>query len=325
MTNVMAQLNNTLTMWEDNAQLEEIRKIFAPTLTDTEFKIFVGMGKATGLNPFLKEMWAVKYGKDREGNELPAQIFIGRDGYRKGAHANPNYDYHQVDAVYENDTYEVTNGEVRHIYNLKNRGKLIGAYCLVKLKDSSKPHYTFAELEEYSTGQSLWAEISYKDNKYGGKYKTGGKPATMIKKVAEAQGLRMASDIFQGTYSEYEINPQMENNNGRVIQGETQTERLKNLLNIKKEDCIFSSEENNCPDSVVLDSTGEIINPYLKPYNPTNIPISPEYLNKIEILMKEEAFDEERREKALKHFKVKKFSDLTEKDAKDFLMQFGRI
>ena len=27
--------------------------------------------------------------------------FLGRDGYRKGAHTNPNYDYHQVDAVYE--------------------------------------------------------------------------------------------------------------------------------------------------------------------------------------------------------------------------------
>ena len=64
------------------------------------------------------------------------------------------------------------------------------------------------------------SEISYKDNKYGGKYKTEGKPATiMIKKVAEAQGLHMASDIFQGTYSEYK-SIQMENNNGRVIQGD---------------------------------------------------------------------------------------------------------
>lgn len=308
MSNALAQLNNSLTMWEDNTQVEEIRKIFAPTLTDTEFKIFVGMGKATGLNPFLKEIWAVKYGKDREGNELPAQIFIGRDGYRKGARANPNYDYHQVDAVYENDTYEVTNGEIKHVYNLKNRGKLIGAYCIVKLKDSSKPHYVFAELEEYSTGQGLWAEISYKDNKYGGKYKTGGKLATMIKKVAEAQGLRMASDIFQGTYSEYEINPQMENTNGRLIQGETQTERLKSILNSNT----VNEEENlSEKEPIVIDAD---INP-----------ISKEDINKIEFLMNEKLFDEIRKKSALNYFKVEKMEDLTEAQAKIFLMQLGRI
>ncbi len=98
MTNAMATVSNTMAMWEDSAQLVEIRKLFAPKLTDIEFQIFVGMGKSTGLNPFLKEIWAVKYGKDKDGNEIPAQIFIGRDGNRKIAQAHPEYDYHQCDA-----------------------------------------------------------------------------------------------------------------------------------------------------------------------------------------------------------------------------------
>lgn len=313
MTNAIAQFNNSLSMWEDNKQIEEIRKVFAPTLTDMEFKIFVGMGKATGLNPFLKEMWAVKYGKDREGNDSPAQIFIGRDGYRNGAHASSKYDYHHVDAVYENDTFEVTNGEVRHAYNLKDRGKLKGAYCLVKLKTSSKPHYVFVELEEYSTGQSLWAEIAYKDNKYGGKYKVGGKPATMIKKVAEAQGLRMALDIFKGTYSEYEAFDK-EQNNTRIIHGETQTETLKNILN----PTVIDAE-------VINTETGEVTLPTKEnAIAADNEPISQDNMNKIEILMDEKEFDEARKKKAFDYFKIEKLSDLTEAQAKIFLLQLGK-
>ena len=100
-------IDSTLSIWNDNEHLQEIRKLFAPTLSDIEFKIYVGMGKATGLNPFLKEIWAIKFGKDKDGKELPAQIFIGRDGYRKGAQSHPEYDFHQSDAVYENDKFDV--------------------------------------------------------------------------------------------------------------------------------------------------------------------------------------------------------------------------
>ena len=49
--------NNDLSMWDDKHKLQEIRKLFAPKLTDLEFQFFVGMGKATGLNPLC-----VKYG-----------------------------------------------------------------------------------------------------------------------------------------------------------------------------------------------------------------------------------------------------------------------
>ena len=305
MSTVLAQLNNSMTMWEDNKQIEEIKKVFAPTLTENEFKVFIGLGKATGLNPFLKEIWAVKYGKDRDGNELPAQVFIGRDGYRKGAHSSPKYDYHQVDAVYENDEFKVINGEVSHSYNLKDRGKLRGAYCLVQLKTSSKPHYVFVDLEEYSTGQSLWAEVSYKDNKYGGKYKTGGKPATMIKKVAEAQGLRMALDIFEGTYSEYEaFNNQNENTNERVIQGETRTEQLKNILNTNGID----------KEPVIIDSDGVIIEQESSKGD-ENIPASIVQIHQIETLMNEKAFDEDRKNKALAHYNVQTLDELTDAKA----------
>lgn len=176
-------METQLQIWTDAKALAEVKKIYAPALSENEWKVFYGIGKSTGLNPFLREIWAVKYGN------APASIFIGRDGYRKVAQSNPAYDYHIADAVYANDSFTVEGGEAKHLYNVKDRGQLVGAYCIVQRKGSSKPVFTYVDLKEYTTGKSVWQS----------------KPATMIKKVAEAQGLRMAFQaLFAGTYEESE-------------------------------------------------------------------------------------------------------------------------
>lgn len=187
MNNLMViDQNANINIWESSDQLTQIKEIYGKNLSNGEFTTFVQIGKATGLNPFLREIWAVKYGSS------PASIFIGRDGYRKSAQSHTEYDYHQVDAIYSNDTFENVNGEITHKYNFKDRGDLIGAYCIVKRRSSSKPIFALVELKEYSTNKSLWSS-------------QGGKPVTMIKKVAESQGLRMAfQELFSGTYHESE-------------------------------------------------------------------------------------------------------------------------
>lgn len=176
--------NKNILIWEGDENIKQIRALFAPTLSEQEFFIYVEMGKSTGLNPYLKEIWAVKYDKSKA-----AQIFIGRDGYRKSAQRHPLYDFHSADAVYGNDEFGVDNGKVLHRYRLKDRGELMGGYCIVQRKGSTRATYVFVELKEYNMKQSVW----------------NGKPATMIKKVAEAQALRMAfQELFSGTYSEFE-------------------------------------------------------------------------------------------------------------------------
>lgn len=191
MTNALATIHSSITLWEDDSRVQEIRKLFAPTLSEIEFQIFVGLGRASGLNPFTREIWAVKYDKSQA-----AQIFIGRDGYRKAAQSHKEYDYHQCDAVYENDKFSVVDGEPRHEYTLSNRGKLVGAYCIAKRHKSSRPVYVFVDVNEYSTGKSVWRD----------------KPATMIKKVAESQCLRACfQDLLGGTYGEEEMPKSSEN------------------------------------------------------------------------------------------------------------------
>ncbi len=197
---------NPQMIWQENKALDEIKKIYGKDLTEGEFTTLCQIGQATGLNPFLREIWAVKYGNS------PASIFIGRDGYRKAAQRDPEYDYHLTDAVYQKDDFKVENGEVRHSYPVTDRGDLLGAYCVVKRKSATKPVFTFIEFREYYQGnKDEDGKVKKKYDRYKKQYVDMGetlwdtKPATMIKKVAEAQGLRMAfQSMFAGTYAEDE-------------------------------------------------------------------------------------------------------------------------
>ena len=303
---MLAAVKNTIvSMWEDSTKLQEIRKLFAPKLTEMEFQFFVGMGKATNLNPFLREIWAVKY-SDKEA----AQIFIGRDGYRKSAQSHRDYDYHQCDAVYENDDFEMNDGIIKHKYNLKNRGELLGAYCIAKRKNSERPSYVFTELREYSTGKSLWREPGlYKNDK--GYMSQGGKPATMIKKVAESQCLRAGfQELFAGSYGEEEMESvRHEDNRPTVIHGATQTEKLKNMLD----------------DNVIDAETGEVIEAPKKVYiGSDEILISQEQIDEINDLMMLKEFSQERIKKALAYHKVTELNQLTDAQARIFLLQLEK-
>jgi len=278
MTNALATLNQSMVMWDDNKKLDEIRKLFAPKLTEMEFQFFVGLGKASGLNPFTREIWCVKYDE-----KSPAQVFIGRDGYRKAAQAHSEYDYHQTDAVYENDKFEVINGDVKHAYSMTNRGKLIGAYCIAKRHKSSRPIYVFAELSEYSTGKSLWNPQT-------------GKPATMIKKVAESQCLRACfQDLLGGTYGEEEM--------GEGAEGHMPSKR--------------STKSSALMDKLKA-AKGQVIDAEPLP-DETGLVASKEELEEIHALLAVKVFEAGRLKGALDHYKVEKMADLTSTQAQDFI------
>ncbi len=169
--------------WNDKETQLQIREAYGKNLNEGEWKLFMGLGVATGLNPFLREIWAVKYGTN------PASVFVGRDGYRRSAQAHPEYEYHYAMAVYANDVFSIKGGVVEHDFKPVDRGALVGAYCVVKRKSSGKEAITWVPLSEYKQTHGVWAT----------------KPATMIVKVAEAQGLRASfQELFAGTYEESE-------------------------------------------------------------------------------------------------------------------------
>jgi phage recombination protein Bet len=174
----------SLTIWDDEKQFQEIKKMYGKDLSEGEFMLFVQTGKAMNLNPFLRQIWAVKYGNS------PAQIFVGRDGYLVNAMRHPQYNGLISTAYYSNDIMKrLPDGTLHHESNYNNRGRLMGAYAIVYRKDLDFPIVKEVLLSEYNTGKSNWSKM----------------PETMIKKVAEAQALRFAfPEMFAGTWHEAE-------------------------------------------------------------------------------------------------------------------------
>lgn len=235
---------SNIQVWEQK-KLMEIKKLYAPNLSNDEFAIFSEIGKLTWLNPFLREIWAVKYGNQ------PASIFIGRDGYRKSAQSSPLYDWHSAEDIRENDTFSVNDGKIIHSMNMKDRGKIVGAYALAQRRWSSRPNYVRVDLSEYNSGKSVWST----------------KPSTMIKKVAEAQVLRMTfQELFAGTYDEseqwdekedkkpkgkiIEVNPQVdiEDDTDPDLLYEQYLSRLEGITSIDDLSALFNDVKNDKKD-----------------------------------------------------------------------------
>ena len=224
MTKSLQKASAALVNWDDAKMQKQIKESYGKELNEPEWNMFLALGQATGLNPFLREIWAVKYGGK-------ASIFIGRDGYRRSAQSHPEYEYHTVDAVYSKDVLKMVNGELTHDYNLTDRGDLVGAYCLVKRKSATRPAFNYVELKEYKQPHGVWPT----------------KPATMIKKVAEAQGLRAGfQELFAGTFDEAEqwqedkgkaidVTPQQDNGNSEqevnsYLDNATTEQEIKDII-----------------------------------------------------------------------------------------------
>ena len=142
-------------------------------VTVQEVVMFINLCKFSGLNPWLKEAYLIKYGTE------PATMVTGKEAFEKRAETNPHYDGDEAGIIvvqsdgtldYRKGTFYIA-GET-----------IVGGWAEVWRKD--KAHSTRIEVsfEEYAgrkkdgTLNSQWAK----------------KPATMIRKVALVQALREA-------------------------------------------------------------------------------------------------------------------------------------
>jgi len=186
--------NGILPMWQADF-LAKTRKLFAPTLSETEFLFFVSLGKKYGADPRAHEIWAVKYGT------APATIFLGRNFFLKQAQERPEYSGHFSACVYENDDFSYSfdgNGKITIDHKparKKDRGKLEHGYCLAFRKDIPNPFFKIVDLEDFN--------VDAKGNQKGANWKT--MPRVMIDKVAEQHCLRTAFySHFAGVYGQDE-------------------------------------------------------------------------------------------------------------------------
>lgn len=116
------------TRYEDREMLDTLKQTVAKGATDAQFKMFVEVCKATGLNPFLKEIWFVP----------SVGVMAGRDGYLRVANEHPMFD--GMETKIERDA----------------KGIPVKATCQVWRKDRNHPITCEAYYNEYRKQGNVW-------------------------------------------------------------------------------------------------------------------------------------------------------------------------
>lgn len=142
-------------------------------ITMPEFKFFTELCKARGLNPFLKEAYCIKYGKQ------PAQIVVGKDAILKRAILNPNFDGMESGVIVQViETGEIV--ERNGTFYIRDKEKLVGGWAKVYRKDWTHPTYTTVSFDE----------VAQRKNDGSLNSNWSGKGATMVEKVSKVRALR---------------------------------------------------------------------------------------------------------------------------------------
>lgn len=164
-----------------------VKKFICPTATEQEIYFFLQLCKAQQLNPFLREVYLVKYGTS------PATIVTGKETFTKRASRIESYSGFKAGIIV------LTSKDLAYregSFYMRDSESLVGGWAEVYRVGLSAPIRAEVALEEYvqrktdGTINKFWSE----------------KPATMIRKVAIVQALREAfPEEFGGLYSPEEM------------------------------------------------------------------------------------------------------------------------
>ncbi len=155
-------------------------------VTNQDIVLFMNLCKYQGLNPFLKEAYLVKYGKN------PAQLITSKTALEKRAARCARYRGFEAGIIVQGQDGRLENRMGTFCLPSET---LVGGWAKVYVEGFSHPVETAVSLREYSTGKALWAS----------------KPATMIRKVAKMQALREAfPNDMQGLYCAEEMSADTE-------------------------------------------------------------------------------------------------------------------
>ena len=166
----------------------------AKNVTDQELEMALRLCQYQGLNPFLREVYIVKYGTS------PANIIVGKDVFVKRAKNNPKFKGFEAGVIVltPKGGIEYRNGSLFAV----GKEELIGGWAKVYIEGWEVPFEHTVNFAEYNSGQSTWKKI----------------PGTMIRKVALVQALREAfPDDFQGLYDSSEMGVNSEGLSEEVV------------------------------------------------------------------------------------------------------------
>lgn len=153
-------------------------------VTIQEVAMFINLCKFSGLNPWLKEAYCIKYGNE------PATMVVGKEAFQKRAENHPAFDGSASGImVYHPEVGEI---EYRNGCFKLSEEHIIGGWAEVWRKDRTHSTRIEVSFDEYAGRK--------KDGTLNGQWSK--KPGTMIRKVALVQALREAFPTsFGGMYS----------------------------------------------------------------------------------------------------------------------------
>lgn len=151
---------------------------------------FMALCKARRLNPMTGDAYMTVYRGQR--GDVSTSVVVSKDYYTRTAASQPGFDGFEAGVVVQARDGSLTERQG----SLVAPGEtLIGGWAVVFDKGRSHPVRETVALGEYSTGRSLWKAPDQ-----------GGKPATMIRKVALVQALREAYPAaYAGLYDAAEM------------------------------------------------------------------------------------------------------------------------
>lgn len=128
MSTAIATTANDVDKWADQEMINTLKDTVCKGATNAQFRMFAEVCKATGLSPWLKEIWFVP----------GVGVMAGRDGYLRVANENPMFD--GMETKVERDA----------------QSKPVKATCSVWRKDRSHPITCEAYFNEYKKAGNVW-------------------------------------------------------------------------------------------------------------------------------------------------------------------------
>jgi len=218
---------------------EDIRKYICKDANDKEIKMFLELCKHQNLNPFIGDVYLVKYGTGK------AEQIVGRHLFNKRADAHPQYDgmkqYYMIEDPTESGNQlrvEIESG----LYN-PNKHILVGAITEVYRKDRTHPLAGVAYLKDFDKDKATWKTLKLE----------------MILKVSEVLALRKAfPQEFQGMYIKEELGLEVDDTKQvEISKVEQQEEELDDIPELSD-----TKELEESPDETYEDEDEDGINLY---------------------------------------------------------------
>lgn len=157
--------------------VETLQNTVAKNSTKSELIMFLSIANKYGLDPFLKEIWFIKYKND-------PMIMTSRDGFVKIVKQNPHFVKIVSDVVCENDDFQMQweGMDIKtftHTHSANERGEVIGAWAGIRMTNWNTDLIVYVDRKEYDKKTQIWKTYT----------------SSMIRKVAEKEVCRLAGNI----------------------------------------------------------------------------------------------------------------------------------